>query len=370
MAREPAPRSPRPPAGSSRPTSARQTGSSAAAAAWTAGVRSQSATGASASRPDVPKHWLLATTAPCSRASAAISATRRVFPTPAPPRTSARPGRPAAAARHASWSTAELARPADELRRGPPGASRRRARPSGRSGRRAARVGHQALECLPRRRVRDHAELALQHRGAVVVGADRPGPVAQVGLQQHQGAVADLLQRLQLDPAARRLRRPGQVARPRPRRAEQVAQVRALPVELRPGLEQPVVVLAGQQVALVLGQGRGRRGRGPPRHRRPPPPPAPPAARRRRRAGRRGRSRCRASTDPGTSRPARARRPAPGAGDAARGAGWSAPARRSTPARTARRSAAGAAATRRGRPGTRRGRRSATSASDGPPRRR
>ena len=49
-----------------RLTSARQAGSSAAEAAWTAGLRSQSATGASASRPEVPKHWLLATTAPCT----------------------------------------------------------------------------------------------------------------------------------------------------------------------------------------------------------------------------------------------------------------------------------------------------------------
>lgn len=45
------------------------------------------------SRPEVPKHWVLATTAPCSRATSATSARRRVFPTPAPPRTSARPRR-------------------------------------------------------------------------------------------------------------------------------------------------------------------------------------------------------------------------------------------------------------------------------------
>ena len=104
MARDPAPRWPRASDGSSRPTSARQAGSSAAVAAWKAGLRSQSATGASASRPDVPKHWALATTAPCSLASPATSVTRRVFPTPAPPRTSAILARPAVAVRHRSWS--------------------------------------------------------------------------------------------------------------------------------------------------------------------------------------------------------------------------------------------------------------------------
>ena len=104
MARDPATRWPRPPDGTSRLTSARQAGSSVATADWTAGFRTQSATGASASRPDVPKHWALATTAPCSRARLATSATRRDLPTPALPQTSAKPGWPAAAARHSSWS--------------------------------------------------------------------------------------------------------------------------------------------------------------------------------------------------------------------------------------------------------------------------
>ncbi len=66
----------------------------------------------------------------------------------------------------------------------------------------------------------------------MVVGADRTGPVAQVGLQQHQGAVAGLLQRLQLDPAAGGIHRSGQVTRPRPRRTQQIAQVRALALKL------------------------------------------------------------------------------------------------------------------------------------------
>ena len=92
----------------------------------------------------------------------------------------------------------------------------------------------------------------------MVVGAHGTGTVAQVGLQQHQGAIAGLLQRLQLDPAAGGIHRSGQVARARPRRAEQIPQVRALAFERRSGVQQPVVVQPGQQVALVLGDGRGR----------------------------------------------------------------------------------------------------------------
>ena len=120
-----------------------------------------------------------------------------------------------------------------------------------------AGVSHQALERLARRGVRDDAELALQHRRAVVIGADGAGPVAQIGLQLHQGAIADLLQRLQLNPAPGGIHRPGQVTRSRPRRTDQVAQVHALALELRPGLEQPVLVHAGQQVTPVLGDRRG-----------------------------------------------------------------------------------------------------------------
>ncbi len=82
----------------------------------------------------------------------------------------------------------------------------------------------------------------------MMVGADRAGPVAQVGLQLHQGAVAGLFERLQLDPAARGIRRSGQVPSSRSRLAGQVAQLHALALKLRPGLEQPVVVRAGQQV--------------------------------------------------------------------------------------------------------------------------
>ena len=66
----------------------------------------------------------------------------------------------------------------------------------------------------------------------MVVGADRAGPVTQVGLQQHQGAIADLLQRLQLDTAAGSVHRSGQVTPSRSRRTNQIAQVHALPFEL------------------------------------------------------------------------------------------------------------------------------------------
>ena len=152
---------------------------------------------------------------------------------------------------------AELGGPAKELRRGQPRPPGLRPARLGGPGRRAC-VGHQALEHFACRGVRDDAQLTLQHRSAVVVGADGAGPVAQLGLQLHQGAVADLLQRLQLNPAARHIHRPGQVTAPHPPLAEQVAQAHTLPLDLRPGVEQPVLIPAGQQVAPVLGDGAGR----------------------------------------------------------------------------------------------------------------
>ena len=91
----------------------------------------------------------------------------------------------------------------------------------------------------------------------MVVGADGPGPVAQIGLQLHQGAIADLLKRLQPDPVPGRLHRPGQVTGSRPCRTGQVAQVHALAFKLRPGVEQPVFVHAGQQLTPVRDDRRG-----------------------------------------------------------------------------------------------------------------
>ena len=113
------------------------------------------------------------------------------------------------------------------------------------------------LERLLRRRVRDDTEFAFQDRSALMVGAHRPGTVAQIGLPLHQGAMADLLQRLELDPAARHIDGPGQVTVPRPRLAEQVAQVHALALDPGSRLEQPVVIDAGQEVAAILGDRRG-----------------------------------------------------------------------------------------------------------------
>jgi hypothetical protein len=151
---------------------------------------------------------------------------------------------------------AQLGGPADEpggrRPRTPGGRLRRRRRPL-----RGACVRHQALERLACGLTRGHAELTLEHRGAVVVGADGARAVSQAGLQLHQRAIADFLQRLQLDPAPGDGHRARQVARPRPRGADQIAQVHALTLKLRPGVEQPVVVYAGQEVAPVLVDSRG-----------------------------------------------------------------------------------------------------------------
>jgi hypothetical protein len=65
-----------------------------------------------------------------------------------------------------------------------------------------------------------------------MVGADGPGPVTQIRLQLHQSAVADLLQRLQLDPAPGGLHRTGQVTGPRPGGTDQIAQLDALTLQL------------------------------------------------------------------------------------------------------------------------------------------
>ena len=151
---------------------------------------------------------------------------------------------------------AELSGPADKLCRGQAGAAGRRGG-RGRPPYRRAGMRHQALERPARRGVRRDTELALQHRRAMVVGADGASPVTQIGLQLHQDAIADFLQRLQLDPVPGRIHRSGQVTHSRPCRAGQVAQVHALALELRPGVEEPVVVHAGQQLTPVSGDRRG-----------------------------------------------------------------------------------------------------------------
>ncbi len=66
----------------------------------------------------------------------------------------------------------------------------------------------------------------------MVVGAHRAGAVAQVSLELHQGAIAGLLERLQLDPAAGGIHRPSQISPPGARRADQIAQLHALALQL------------------------------------------------------------------------------------------------------------------------------------------
>ena len=66
----------------------------------------------------------------------------------------------------------------------------------------------------------------------MVIGAHRAGPVAQVRQELHQGAVADFLERLEPDPAACGIHRPGQIAVPGAGSAHEVAQVHALAFQL------------------------------------------------------------------------------------------------------------------------------------------
>ena len=296
------------------------------------GSRSQSATGASASRPDVAEALAARHHArPAAGPASATSATRRVLPDARRRRGRAtRPGRPAAAARHSVRQQAELRLTG---RRAAPRPTRRGRRRAGRPpGGRAAgpRAGHQALERLRVAASGHDAQLALQHRRAVVVGADRAGPVAQVGLQLHQRAVADLLQRLQLDPAARGIHRPGQVAgrAPGSRRAGRTGPRTAARAPTGPRA-------ASRRTRRAAGRPGTRRRRRRAWPRTASSSPAAAAAS----AASRSTSKTRRSTRQvvgvapaqvaGRDDQRAARRPAPGAAGAARGAGWSAPARRS-----------------------------------------
>jgi hypothetical protein len=139
----------------------------------------------------------------------------------------------------------QLRAPADE-----PG--RRRPRRLG------IRAGEQPVQGRAGRLGRDDAELAFEDRRAAVVGADRARPVAGVGLQGHQGPVAGFLQRAEQDPLPGRGQCRGRLARRRP--AGEVAQLDALPFQLGPGLEDPVVGEAGQQLAAVARERRVRVG--------------------------------------------------------------------------------------------------------------
>ena len=66
----------------------------------------------------------------------------------------------------------------------------------------------------------------------MMVCAYRTRPVAQLSLQLHQDSIADLLQRLQLNPVAHGIGRPGQVPPPRSHLRNQVPQVHAMPLKL------------------------------------------------------------------------------------------------------------------------------------------
>lgn len=99
------------------------------------------------------------------------------------------------------------------------------------------------------------AQLVLQHRRTVVVRADRAGPVADVGLQLHQGAISDLLQRLQLNPPPGRGFRSLQVSRAQARSAHQVTQGGALTCQPLTLGEHPVVTAPRQQVTAVHAEG-------------------------------------------------------------------------------------------------------------------
>ena len=105
--------------------------------------------------------------------------------------------------------------------------------------------------------VGDDAELALQHRRAVVVGADGSGAVTEVGLQLHEGAVARFLQRLQRNPAPCRGDGCRQLTSPPLRLADDRAQVDAIALQLLAKLEHPVVIVARKELAAIGGDGGG-----------------------------------------------------------------------------------------------------------------
>ena len=287
---------------------------------------------------------------PAACAIAATSATRRVFPTPAPPRTSTMPRRPRRGGPPHLLEHAQLGRPADQL--GPPparcGRRTARRRPAVRAGRTrvgASAAGTPGASQRPGPRPA-HAPAPRRSGGR----CSPPRPVAQVGLQLHQRAVADLLQRLQLDPAPGGIHRPGAGHRPgpgprrpgrtAPRTAAQAApwpraaSRRTRPAAGRPGTRRSPRRRARQRFLLAHP---------------PPRPPGQPSARWRRRARRRGMSGVIPAQVPGRYRQRGRRRPGPGASDAVRGAGWSVPVRRSTRATAGRRSAAAPGRTRRAR---------------------
>ena len=143
------------------------------------------------------------------RASSASSAINRDLPTPGSPRSRTSPGRPSAAARQRPRrARSSRARPTN--RRPPPTSGRSTG--SGVAATAGPDRGQQPVQRGAGERVGLDAQLALQDRRAVVVGAHRARAVALVALQLHQRAVAGLLQRAQLHAAAGGVDRSGQVA--------------------------------------------------------------------------------------------------------------------------------------------------------------
>jgi hypothetical protein len=107
--------------------------------------------------------------------------------------------------------------------------------------------------------IRRNAELALQNRYASVIGLQRRRPIPGQGLQPEQGAIPDLLERLEIDPPA------GQVdslpvGTSVPLQHGQLidqGQASAVqPITLDSG---PVVVERGHQLPAVCAHGLGRR---------------------------------------------------------------------------------------------------------------
>ncbi len=91
-----------------------------------------------------------------------------------------------------------------------------------------------------------------------MVGAHHGPAVPGLGLQFHQDAVPDLVQRLQLDATAGDLDRADAVAGFAPPADGLVAQLHAFPAQQLTLIENPVVVHPGQQLASVLGDRRRR----------------------------------------------------------------------------------------------------------------
>jgi hypothetical protein len=86
----------------------------------------------------------------------------------------------------------------------------------------------------------------------VVISTYSAGPIAEIGLQPHQGAVTGLLQWLQLYSSSYRVNRTREVTRSGSVRTEQVAELDALTLQLIPDLVHPVVVTPRTKRTAIL----------------------------------------------------------------------------------------------------------------------